>query len=200
MTSLKNEFDKLLCTILTRSDLPKNIHKFCEYYADNTFKFSNSALWYDLNKNDLLLAIAIDLGDIEICKYLINDRSNKEYALTLACGYDKLDIAKWLVSIGANIHHEGDYPLHVACAAGHTEIVQWLLSLEAEHIDYGILTCCKRNQLEILHLLLQRNNNDIGHYKKECFEVACKKNHIAIAALLCDTDPSLRSQLNYTTN
>lgn len=188
LSVMKTHTDRLLCTMLTKDDLPKNLYKFYNFVMP--FEFSKAGKY--IQPNDILLIKAIIFGDIEICKYFLNEHSNKEHALTWACNFGWLDIAQWLVSIGANIDFENHYPFHIACAASKIEIVKWLLSIEIKDIDYGIYLCCEYNGLEILILLLEHNNNNIGLYKKECFQIACDKNHQEIATLLRTIDPSLQ--------
>jgi hypothetical protein len=51
-----------------------------------------------------------------------------------SCGYGRLNTAKWLHANGANIYANNDEAFRWSCLNGHLEIAQWLCSIEPAYI------------------------------------------------------------------
>ena len=69
-------------------------------------------------------------GDLDDCRYEIlltrltyDDKIDKHVALCKFSKLGNLEIIKYLVSIGANIHTNDSYPIILASTFGHLEIV-----------------------------------------------------------------------------
>lgn len=98
---------------------------------------------------------ACERNDIEAAKIFFNPEY-AEWGLRAACEEGHLKIAKWLVSLGANIHMKEELPLRLACIEGYLEMVQWLVSLDADihaHNDDAFISACKKNRIEIVQFL-----------------------------------------------
>ena len=75
-------------------------------------------------------------GHLEVVKYLVSQgadiHANNERALRRACEEGHLDVVKYLVEQGANIHADNEYALHWASRKGHLEVVKYLVSQGAD--------------------------------------------------------------------
>ena len=80
---------------------------------------------------ECLLVEASKEGELELVKYALKNGANihaqYEGALTWGSFNGHLEVMKYLVQQGANIHAKGDYPLHLASQNGHLEAVKYLL-------------------------------------------------------------------------
>jgi ankyrin repeat protein len=78
-----------------------------------------------LNKN-VLEEIFIDScrnGNIKLAKWLVSlgvdIHAKNEQAFQLSCAKGHIEIAKWLVSLGVDVHAEHEYAFHWSCENGH---------------------------------------------------------------------------------
>ena len=80
-------------------------------------------------------------GHLDIIKFLVSEganiHTNNDYPLRWASRFGHLDIVKFLVSKGANIHVLYDWALRWASANGHLDVVKFLVSKGAD-IDYSL--------------------------------------------------------------
>jgi len=87
-----------------------------------------------LYSNDALQCGAL-YGNVEIVKYLMSIgadiHANRDWALQLSAMKGHIDVVKYLVSNGADIRRWDDYPLHAAAKNGHLDIVKYLISVGA---------------------------------------------------------------------
>ena len=71
-------------------------------------------------------------GDLEEVKYLLNDGANisthnlYDYPLILAAKYGHLDVVKFFLDRGADIHAEDDKALKFAARRDHVDVVKYL--------------------------------------------------------------------------
>ena len=70
-------------------------------------------------------------GHLEVVKYLIKNGANvhamNDKALICASNNGHLEIVKYLIKNGANVHADNDYALRYASNNGHLEIVKYLI-------------------------------------------------------------------------
>ena len=70
-------------------------------------------------------------NNLQKAKNIINQESNiQEYALGLAAVFGNLNIVKYLVDQGVNIHANDDYALEWATTNNHQEVVDYLKNYE----------------------------------------------------------------------
>ena len=108
--------------------------------------------------NNLLIG-AVCSGCLEIIKYGVNlganIHMNEEYLLTTACTRGYLNIVKYLVELGANIHIHNGYILTSASSNGHLEIVKYLIDLDPT--ERRIRKAHKYGKLNIVKYLCASN-------------------------------------------
>jgi ankyrin repeat protein len=88
-----------------------------------------------INLNDELI-VASKYGHLEVVKFLVekgaNIHADNNLALRCASKYGHLEIVKFLVKNGADIHADNDRVLKLASLNGHFEVVEYLKSLSVK--------------------------------------------------------------------
>ncbi len=113
--------------------------------------------------NSECLKIASQNGHLNIVKFLIekglNVHSEKDAALRYAIRCGHYHIFDYLISKGANIHVNDDAPLRIAAMYGHYEIVKYLVQRGA-NIVYEDNAC--------IHFARKNKHFEIVRYLNEC--------------------------------
>ncbi|AYV85647.1 MAG: ankyrin repeat-containing protein [Satyrvirus sp.] len=89
----------------------------------------------------------------------ISDNALKDYILWWACKHGYLEVAKFSVENGANIHATTDHALWLASSNGHLEIVKLLINKGANvDADNGcaLLYALKNGHEEVVKLLMEK--------------------------------------------
>jgi hypothetical protein len=98
-------------------------------------------------------------GNLEMTKYLLDLGADihmaSDRALIAAIGLNNFDILKLLIERGANIHVEDDYPLIVASKFGHLRIVKYL-------VEHGVDITAQN--YEALNTARKLGHKDIEQY------------------------------------
>jgi ankyrin repeat protein len=86
-----------------------------------------------INKdNAYLIRTAAENGHLDIVKFLISEgvdvHSDKDYPLRYSARYGHFDVVKLLIENGADIHSKNNRALQQACNNGHLSIVQYLMN------------------------------------------------------------------------
>src|SRR3990167_9102362 len=83
----------------------------------------------------------------------------KDKALTIACKYGNLEVTKWLIKHGANIHTYVDRPIRIASENGHLEVVKYLF-LHGSDLSTGndtpICRASENGHLEVIKYLFSQ--------------------------------------------
>ena len=91
---------------------------------------------FDIDEVSEMLPWAVSKGNLEITKYLLDRGADihmaNDRSLIAAVILNNFDILKLLIKRGANIHSEDDYPLIVASKFGHLHIVKYLIENGAD--------------------------------------------------------------------
>ena len=96
-----------------------------EYYIEDLRpKYIDNYYYYDALSKGRLDKIIIALPRLY--------KNDLEKSLGFAANAGQLDVVKYLVSIGADIHTETEYPLRTAAEEGHLDIVKYLVSVGAD--------------------------------------------------------------------
>ena len=103
-------------------------------------------------------------GQLEIIKYLVEKGAdihfNNDYALRLASSYGKLDVIKYLVEQGADIYRNNNSTLRRASQSNQLEIIQ-----------YFLLDCEMEINQKTKNWLIEKN-------KKEVLQLIEKRDNI----------------------
>ena len=94
----------------------------------------------EIFRSNFLEKISLDLFK-KIIKYFknrpathnIDDILNINNILNIACKESCLEIIKYLVELGADIHNKNNYPFVIACKYNQLEIFKYLKSIDDEH-------------------------------------------------------------------
>lgn len=82
---------------------------------------------------------------------------DNNWLIKTACECGQLQIVKYLVSRGANIHTQCNYAINIASDGGHLELVKYLVSMGARiesKSDSALIWACINNQVEVAKYLI----------------------------------------------
>lgn len=103
-------------------------------------------------------------GDLNALKVLLKTSDSRiiERVLSNACFNGKIEIAKYLIELGTNIHSNDNAPLRFSSRSGHLELVKILIKKGADiHADnnYALRWASIYNHLEIIKFLVEKGAN-----------------------------------------
>ena len=158
------EFDKL--------ESMEQLEKSIKWNNLNLLKYSIKNNNYHHNTLSRYLSYAINFGDYDMVKYMIDRGVDVNYdgdePLKWATEDGVYDVVKLLIDNGANIHVEDEKPLKTACKSGNYDLVKLFLEKGADPlIDiFEPLTIARENDhIEIQKLLIKYIDKKI-HGKK----------------------------------
>lgn len=146
-----------------------------EFYVTSNTEFSQACETNNLNKAIRLYNLGVDIADI-----------NAEFMS--CCWGDRFELAKWLYSVGADIHIQQDSSFVNACHSGNLEIAKWLYSLGADihaQNDLAFLCSCNNNDIELAKWL-HSIGADINALNCQAFRFNCEAGNLEIAQWLYD--------------
>lgn len=137
----------------------------------------------NVSKSDSLYNTGFELacynGHIETAKWLLKNGANfntiPRYKCEIffkdACKYNNIYIAKFLESLGVNIHYDSELSFRYACAKGHLDIIKWL---HTKGVNFNVvendafLVACGNGRVDVIDYLY--NNSDIDlHQDNDLF-------------------------------
>ena len=122
-------------------------------------------------------------------------------ALWISCARNYLDITKYLISEGADIHANDDYALYVACFDGNILIVQYLISIGSNVNAYSsqrntrnpFITACAYDKVEVVKYLLTVGAN-IHMDDDDALLLAAKNNYLSTVQCLLAAGANVHAQ------
>lgn len=105
--------------------------------------------------------------------------TNYNIALCYACHFERIDIVKYLISIGANDWNDG---LVSACNSGNVELVNFMIHKGATDWNGGIRASATYGKIKITEIMLQHKPSNLS----QGLLLAGLHGHIDIAQLLID--------------
>jgi hypothetical protein len=113
--------------------------------------------------------------------------AGNHFILKWAAQKNDLELVKYLIGLGCDIHADGDGPLWTACLNGHLEIIKYLVehgaNIHAIH-EYPLGCAAKNGHLEIVKYLVEKGadiKNDIHDY---ALKWARYNNHLDVVEYL----------------
>jgi hypothetical protein len=114
------------------------------------------------------------------------------YAMRMSCWNGHIENAKWLYSLGADIHMRSEMPFRVSCEYGHLEIAKWLYSLGGVDIHalqgYAFRRSCECGHLETAKWLYSLGVIDTCASKDYKMIVSCLDAHIDMVRFLLELE------------
>ncbi len=140
----------------------------------------------------------------------IDISADNEKALSKACIFGHLDVAKWLLQTkpDINIFDNKNYPFYFACRFNHLDIAQWIYSLGPEKINLqtintAFVTACNNGDLEFaqwvisiqpdLEIIFNCNkveSEDEDDNYVSIFVIACSSRNYELVKWLCEIRPN----------
>jgi hypothetical protein len=174
----------------------KNSYEISEEFQINDIKI----LYYFgfINKKSIVDAfiLSCECGNLELAKCIVdineNNKKNEYYQKNLinvnnelafrqSCKFGRIDIAKWLYSLGVNIHVDDNYVFYQSCISNDLKMIRWLNSLSIV-MQYDLFRISlMEGSLDVAKWLYNnsyfdknriRDNNDI------LFKICCSLNKI----------------------
>lgn len=149
--------------------------------ANNDISLVNSILNNSINyigKKDRILYYACRSGKLKTVKYIlslgiIDFYKAKDEALADACLCGHIEIAKFLIDNGANVHTNQEEPLRRACLSGNKDLVEYLIKSGSNihvtkiyrGVDIPLNNACKSGNIELVKLLIKKG---IALKRKNC--------------------------------
>ena len=140
--------------------------------ARRDFSSSNRRLRFDRESTARLLVSASFHNHIRTVKFLL-DRGvgiNRRYRMLSGLSFTPIaaaahnghvDLVRWLVSQGADLHAQSSMPFAVACRNGHLGVVQLILShhnlYNPLELGRGLVNAARHGQVEILEVLASQD-------------------------------------------
>jgi hypothetical protein len=148
--------------------LPYEIEEIILMYLDTcTIRMigkDNLSEYVWLRKKDQTVKDAARDGNLIGLKYLVEhcyaniNTPLDDYALILSAGNGHLEMVKYLVEHGADIHKNDDEALSVSAGNGHLDIVKYLLekgaNLNAEE-NYALQSSVENGHIDIIKFLFE---------------------------------------------
>ncbi len=150
-----------------------------------------------------------DLSSVQILLRIQSSKSTLDSALIIASLYGHLEIVKYLVSLGTNIHIYGEYysPLYNVSRKGHLKIAQYLVSLGVDiHADNerALYYASTDGHLNVVQYLVEKGAN-IHADNERALYYASTDGHLNVVQYLvekganihADNERALRSASMY---
>ena len=115
--------------------------------------------------NMIILGKRYDLFTVNTFEYLISCGASihvNNYALRYSALYGHLDIVKYLIDNGANLHDENDCALRFSAEHGHLSIVKYLIENGADihaNDDYALKLSAQCGYLNVVEYLIENGAN-----------------------------------------
>ena len=142
-----------------------------------------------------LLSESCRQGDLTLVKEALDKGADiNDNALDNACFYGYVEIVKYLVEHGVNIHSTYEYALCIASENGHLEVVKYLIEIQKstqdiEHFEeefrLAFDTACMAGQLELVKYFIE-NGINLKENGIDGLCGACQKGQLEIIKYLLE--------------
>lgn len=134
-----------------------------------------------------LLNFACTLGDFHTVKCLIENGVSPD-GLTLSCATNKghVEVVKYLLHIGVDVHSYDEAALHNACTSGYIEIVKILHQKGANITDSELLMrACRKGHVDVVRYLVEQGEN-IQLDETDALIESCQYGHLNVIQYLIE--------------
>src|SRR5260221_9461896 len=202
---IKNNLNEDLSKIYNECGADDSIFKeFIKRKNISILKYINKI--YNIQVDENLLNHCCKVGNLEIFKWLsllYLEKIYNNYFLIPSSASGNIEIVKYLLDNGTNIHHKRDKALIIASRFGHTETVKLLLDKGANiHAinDCALKRAAENNFIKTVKLLLDRganihkthDNENLSNYDN-ALSLSCQNGHTDIVRLLLDKGENIRN-------
>ncbi len=189
-------------------DLFKQVFSFCnektfELMLEN-YTLPRLILMHSKYDHDEAIECLATIGDLPSVQILLHFQSTQyiiDKTLLIASYYGKLDVVKYLVSIGANIHKNGNdnSALYNATRNGHLEMIQYLVSMGADihsDNDYTLRCAATKGFLNVVQYLVSIGAN-IHAYDDYALRYAAGNGHLEVVKYLVSVGADMNCWSRY---
>jgi len=125
-----------------------SLKRFVKFLKSRDKCHSNEHRWIDLIFNNIIKDTQIDIS-----KY-------KDKLFFSGCFYGFLEIVKYTINIGADIHFRNNSGIIWACKKDHIEIFKFFIDLTKEiNVKSLLRISCKHQSLNVINFLIQESSN-----------------------------------------
>ena len=186
----------------------KNIFKFMEYgiyLREITLPVENPDFKMVREKNKyranmIILGKRYELANVETIKMLIEAGAENDCALRCSAEKGYLEVVKYLIEKGSDIHAENDYALRYSAMNGHLEVVKYLIEVGADiHalIDYALTLSANNGHLEVVKYLIEAGA-DVHANHDLALRWSANNGHLEVVKYLIEKGADLHADNDYT--
>ena len=117
-----------------------------------------------------------------------NEFEKENSALKSASEHGNLEVVKYLVEQGADIHEEDDMVLQLASENGHRKVVEYLIEKGANihaNNDWALMVASRDGHLDVVEYLVE-SGADIHAREDEALEWASENGHLDVVEYLVE--------------
>jgi ankyrin repeat protein len=158
---------------------------------DYDYTFGDFVTQYNLlksfGKDEILLYESVKVGELALVIWSLKDKNKYAYdMLVVACAFGHLEVVKYLMKNGSDIHSGNNEALIVASEYGYVEIVKYLIKNGADihaQREYALRTASEYGYLEVVKFLVE-NGADIHAENNYALRKASFKHYSDIVKYL----------------
>jgi ankyrin repeat protein len=154
-------------------NISMGMETFMNFLRRRTHKCFENGGWYIHDEEEVCM-----VGNLERFKSMRINYLND--CLFIALEYGHVNIAKYIVKIGAKEHY--NYALYWASRGGHMESIRYILLKGARNLNGGLLGACHNGHIDIADYFIKKGASNLD----EAFEEACQNNNTDILDYLIE--------------
>jgi ankyrin repeat protein len=161
------------------------------YILGDVYRYGKPKMFESIAVQHHRLRIACLHGNLPVIKYMVgcaDANEPLEYPLLEAIEHGHLEVVKFLVERGADIHARSGSALRTACVHGRFDVVRYLVECGADihmHGEYPLLSSCIVGRVDLVEYLIELGAvvNLSGQWS-HLIEIAARHGHLPVVQLL----------------
>ncbi len=176
--------------------LLNNINGMKDHFPDDSYlPFINLLENKKVNIQELIVMLfhMVQNGNIKGVKIFLEKGADDDilaatggYVLQIASKYGQLNVVKYIIGVGVDVHVDDDEPLIVASKNGYLDIVKYLISKRADihaQNEESLRGASKKGYLDIVKYLVE-NGADVHARNDDALRLATRYGHLEVIKYL----------------